>query len=133
MGTKIVPFLMFEGKAGAAMDFYVSLFENGKILRAEKYGKGEPGPEGSIKVATFRIGSQEVMCSDSPVQHGFTFTASTSLFVTCESEAQIDDLYKKLSQGGQVFMELGAYPFSRKFAWVADKFGVSWQLSLPKE
>ncbi|MNP81219.1 3-demethylubiquinone-9 3-methyltransferase [compost metagenome] len=70
------------------------------------------------------------MCIDSYVKHGFTFTPAVSLYVNCESEAEIDRVYAALSQGGQVLMPLGEYPFSSKFGWVADQFGVSWQLNL---
>lgn len=69
------------------------------------------------------------MCMDSPIKHEFTFTPAISLFVTCETESEIDELFEKLSQGGGVLMPLDSYPFSKKFAWVADRYGVSWQLS----
>ncbi|MNO02198.1 3-demethylubiquinone-9 3-methyltransferase [compost metagenome] len=64
------------------------------------------------------------------MKHGFTFTPAVSLYVNCESEAESDRVYEALSQGGQVLMPLGEYPFSSKFGWVADQFGVSWQLNL---
>jgi len=70
------------------------------------------------------------MCVDSPVKHGFTFTPAISLFVDCGSEAEIDHLFAKLVDGGQVFMPLNADPFSPKFGWLSDRFGVSWQLNL---
>ena len=70
------------------------------------------------------------MCIDSTIQHAFTFTPSMSLFVRCDTEEDIDAVFAKLSQDGQILMPLGEYPFSPKFAWVSDKFGVSWQLSL---
>ena len=81
--------------------------------------------------AAFSLAGRSFRCTDSIVQHPFTFTPAMSLFVECESEAEIDDVFGKLSQGGQVFMPLDAYPFSRRFGWVADRFGVSWQLTLP--
>jgi predicted 3-demethylubiquinone-9 3-methyltransferase (glyoxalase superfamily) len=71
------------------------------------------------------------MCIDSPVKHNFTFTPAMSLFVDCADEAELDTLFAKLSEGGQVLMPLDNYGFSRKFGWLADKFGVSWQLNLP--
>jgi len=67
---------------------------------------------------------------DSNIKHDFTFTPSVSLFVTCETEEEIDRLFAGLSEGGQVLMPLAQYPFSPKFAWVQDRFGLSWQLSL---
>jgi predicted 3-demethylubiquinone-9 3-methyltransferase (glyoxalase superfamily) len=70
------------------------------------------------------------MCMDSNVKQVFTFTPATSLFVSCATEEEIDRLFAKLSQGGQVLMPLATYPFSPKFGWVADQFGVSWQLNL---
>lgn len=73
------------------------------------------------------------MCIDSSVKHAFTFTPAMSLFVTCDSETEIDEVFAKLSKGGNVFMPLQAYPFAEKFAWCSDRFGVSWQLMLPKE
>ncbi len=134
MSPKVTPFLMFEGKAEEAMTFYVSLFDDARVVSVERWQAGEPGVEGAIKHATYELAGQQVMCSDSPPgQHDFTFTPSTSLFVTCDGEAEIGALSAKLSDGGQVLMPLDAYGFSRKFAWVADRFGVSWQLTLPFE
>jgi predicted 3-demethylubiquinone-9 3-methyltransferase (glyoxalase superfamily) len=121
---------MFEGKALEAMNFYVGLFPNARVLELRAYGPNEPGPEGSVKVAKFNIGDEIVMCSDSYVHHEFTFTPSISLFVTSNTEDEIDHLFAELSAGGQTFMPLGDYGFSRKFGWVQDRFGVSWQLSL---
>jgi predicted 3-demethylubiquinone-9 3-methyltransferase (glyoxalase superfamily) len=121
---------MFEGHAEAAMNFYISLFAGSKVLSVERYGPNEPGAEGSVKHAAFSLGGQEFMCIDSYVQHGFTFTPAMSLYVNCQTEEQLDQLFMQLSQGGQVLMPLDRYPFSPKFGWVADKFGVSWQLNL---
>ena len=73
---------------------------------------------------------KEYMAMDSNLLHQFTFTPAISIFVTCETEKEIDTLFKMLSDGGSVFMELNKYPFSEKFGWVEDKFGVSWQLNL---
>lgn len=127
----IKPFLMFQGGvAEAAMRFYVSLFEDGEILQTRRYGKGEAGAEGSIMLAEFRAAGQTVKCIDSPVAHAFGFTPSFSFFVTCQAEAELDRLYDALSQGGTVLMAVGDHGFSRRFGWVADRFGVSWQLNL---
>jgi predicted 3-demethylubiquinone-9 3-methyltransferase (glyoxalase superfamily) len=126
----IATFLMFEGKAEEAMNFYVSLFPGSRITEIRRYGAGEAGAEGSVMRAEISLPGQRLICIDSPVKHAFTFTPSVSLFVRCESEAEIDTLFSRLSQGGGVMMPLARYPFSDKFAWVADRFGVSWQLSL---
>ncbi|MDH6428544.1 hypothetical protein BSK62_17735 [Paenibacillus odorifer] len=130
LNQKIMTFLMFEGKAEEAMNFYTSLFDHSEIISIKRYGTNEAGPEGSVMQATFSLHGQVFMCIDSYVKHGFTFTPAVSLYVNCESEAEIDRVYAALSQGGQVLMPLGEYPFSSKFGWVADQFGVSWQLNL---
>ncbi|MBS1605470.1 MAG: VOC family protein [Bacteroidetes bacterium] len=128
---QIHTFLMFDGQAEAAMNFYVSLFGNSTINQIERYGKDAAGKEGTVFHATFTLNGQQYMCIDSPVKHGFTFTPAMSLYVTCDSEEQIDHLFNQLSEGGNTLMPLGTYPFSKRFGWVADKFGVSWQLTLP--
>ena len=127
---KIKTFLMFEGKAEEAMNYYASLFDRSGITSIDRYGPNEDGREGTVRKATFSLAGQEFMCIDSAVKHGFTFTPSVSLFVACDAEEEIDRLFGELSRGGGVLMPLAAYPFSRKFCWVVDKFGLSWQLSL---
>jgi predicted 3-demethylubiquinone-9 3-methyltransferase (glyoxalase superfamily) len=130
MGAKVGPFLMFQGNAEEAMNFYVSLFPGGEILDVVRYGPGEAGAEGSIMRARFSIGSQTIMCIDSVVKHGFTFTPAFSLFVDCESEEEIQRLFSALVTDGAALMPLGEYGFSRRFGWINDRFGVSWQLNL---
>jgi predicted 3-demethylubiquinone-9 3-methyltransferase (glyoxalase superfamily) len=131
MAHKISPFLMFQKScAEEAMQFYVSLFARSEIRHVERYGRGEPGPEGTVKRADFTISGQDVICIDSPVKHAFDFTPSMSLFVECESEAELQKAFDALSTGGGVLMPLNNYGFSQKFGWVNDRFGVSWQLNL---
>jgi predicted 3-demethylubiquinone-9 3-methyltransferase (glyoxalase superfamily) len=131
VALRVTPFLMFEGRAKEAMEFYVSLFPGAKIIESILYGRGEPGPEGTIKMATFTVGTQVFRCIDSAVKHEFSFTPAFSIFVDCESEEQLARFTSALSEGGKIFMPLDNYGFSRKFAWVGDRFGVSWQLNLP--
>jgi predicted 3-demethylubiquinone-9 3-methyltransferase (glyoxalase superfamily) len=128
--TRIRPFLMFEGKAEEAINFYVSLFPGSRILSIVRYGAGQPGPEGSVMKAEVAIADQTILFTDSFVKHAFTFTPSMSFFVTCNSEQEIRDLSSALAAGGSELMPLGSYGFSRQFAWVNDRFGVSWQLNL---
>lgn len=130
MAQKIKTFLMFDGRCEEAINFYVALFPDAAVASIRRHGPGEPGAEGSVKQASFVISGQTLMAVDSPVKHDFTFTPAMSLFVDVTSEAEIDALFAKLSEGGRVFMPLAAYPFSRRFGWLSDKFGVSWQLNL---
>lgn len=127
---KITPFLMYTGRAEEAINYYTSIFDRSEILSIQRYGPNEAGAEGSVFQARFSLEGQVFMCIDSSVKHAFTFTPAISLYVTCDTEAEIDRLFALLSQDGQVFMPLAAYPFSPKFGWVGDKFGVSWQLGL---
>jgi predicted 3-demethylubiquinone-9 3-methyltransferase (glyoxalase superfamily) len=128
-GPTITTFLMFSGQAEDAMKFYVGLFENSEIIDIKRYGPNEAGQEGTVMQALFSLNGENLMCIDSPVKHDFTFTPAVSLFVSSPDESRIVDYFEALSAGGQVFMPLDTYAFSRKFAWVQDRFGVSWQLS----
>jgi predicted 3-demethylubiquinone-9 3-methyltransferase (glyoxalase superfamily) len=127
---KITTFLMFEGKAEEAMSLYLSLFEDSRVLGIERYDEGGPGAPGSVKLARFALNGQEFMCIDSSVKHGFTFTPAMSLYVNCASAEELERLFEKLSSDGAVLMPPGSYGFSERFAWVADRYGVSWQLNL---
>ena len=127
---KVTPFLMFEGSAEEAMRFYVAVFHGSAVKRLERYGAGEPGAEGSVKRADFTLAGQDVICIDSPTKHAFTFTPAVSLFVECESEAELDKAFGLLSTDGSIMMPPNDYGFSRKFGWVNDRYGVSWQLNL---
>lgn len=127
---KITPFLMFDGHAEAALNFYVALFPDSKIVRLTRYGPNEAGAEGSVMHALFSLNGQEFMCIDSNARHAFTFTPAISLYVTCDTEVELDGLFEKLAEQGQVHMPLARYPFSEKFGWLSDRYGVSWQLNL---
>ena len=128
--TTVAPFLMFVGKSQAAIDFYKTVFPDTKVESLTKWAAGESGKEGEVKVATFVIAGQRIMCSDSPIKHDFDFTPSFSFFVECENEAQLKERFDKLAKGGKVMMPIGNYGFSKMFAWTSDRFGVSWQLNL---
>ncbi|MGG3526467.1 hypothetical protein COM13_25470 [Bacillus pseudomycoides] len=126
---KITTFLMFDGNAEEAMTLYTSLFDQSEIINISRYGANDPGKEGTVMHATFTLNRQEFMCIDSSVKHEFTFTPSMSLYVNCDAEAEIDEVFNKLAQEGEVLMPLAVYPFSKKFGWLNDKYGVSWQLN----
>jgi predicted 3-demethylubiquinone-9 3-methyltransferase (glyoxalase superfamily) len=129
MPRSVVTQLMFEGQAEEAMTLYVSLF-SGSVTAIERYGPGEHGKEGAVKRAEFTVGGHRLTCIDSPIKHAFTFTPSASLFVECAGEDEFDRAFATLSDGGSVLMPPGNYGFSTKFAWLNDRFGVSWQVSL---
>ncbi|WP_062106667.1 VOC family protein [Bacillus niameyensis] len=131
--SRIIPFLMFQdGKAEEAMNFYTSLMKDSQITNIIRYGANEAGEEGTVMKASFSLKGQEFMCIDSNIKHQFSFTPSFSIYVTCDNEEEIDNLYQKLLDGGQALMPIGDYGFSKKFGWINDRFGVSWQLDLPK-
>lgn len=122
---------MFQGGAAqAALDLYISSFPDSGIVRVEKYTEGDPGPVGTIKVAVFMLCGREFMCSDSPIEHNFSFTPSSSTFVEFDSLEELERVFSILSEEGEVLMPLDNYGFSPKFGWVNDRFGVSWQLNV---
>jgi predicted 3-demethylubiquinone-9 3-methyltransferase (glyoxalase superfamily) len=121
---------MFEGRAEEAMNFYVSLFDDGQVLDIMRYDAAGPGAEGSVVKASFTLAGQTIMCIDSPAKHQFTFTPAMSLFVECESREQLESLVAALSEGGAFLMPPNNYGFSQRFAWLNDRFGVSWQINL---
>ena len=131
--ANVSTFLMFQdGKAQEAMTLYASVFPGARVVSIERYGPGQPGPEGTVKVAQFDLNGHRLMFSDSFVKHPFTFTPSVSLFVDFASTEELDAAFARLAEGGQVFMPLNNYGFSRRFGWCSDRFGVSWQLNLPE-
>ncbi|MDE0103632.1 MAG: VOC family protein [Bryobacterales bacterium] len=130
----ISTFLMFHGeqhgKAEDAMKLYTSVFANSAILSVDRWGPGEPGTPGFVKVARFSINGVQFMASDSAVDHNFNFTPSISMFVECESDAELQAAFDALSDGGMALMPLDNYGFSTRFGWLQDRYGVSWQLNL---
>ncbi|WP_157218825.1 VOC family protein [Flavisphingomonas formosensis] len=131
MAATLRPMLMFEGRAEEAMTFYISLFADGAIEDVVRYGPDGPGTEGSVMRARFTVAGQSLLCIDSSVHHAFGFTPALSLFVDCDSAPQFEDLVASLGEGGTMLMPVGDYGFSRRFAWLNDRFGVSWQINLP--
>jgi predicted 3-demethylubiquinone-9 3-methyltransferase (glyoxalase superfamily) len=113
---KIVPFLWFDGKAEEAMNFYVSIFKNSKVLSVTRYGAAGPGPKGTVMSATFQLEGQQFYALNGGPQ--FTFTPAISLFVNCPTQQEVDDLWKKLSAGGR----------EDQCGWLQDKYGLSWQI-----
>ncbi|NKI32255.1 VOC family protein [Muricauda sp. DJ-13] len=128
---ELLTFLTFQKEdAEQAMNFYVSLFDNSKVIDIERWGPGMPSKEGTIKYATFQLNGSLYMCSDSPPIHEWDFTPAVSNFVNCSDEAELESLFDRLAENGTVLMPLNNYGFSQKFGFVTDQFGVSWQLNL---
>ena len=128
---QIATFLTFQKEdAEQAMNFYVSLFDNSKIVNVQRWEKGGPGKEGTIMHATFYLNGKLFMCSDSPPIHDWDFTPAIANYVDCVDENELEQLFAKLSENGNVMMPLNNYGFSQKFGFVEDQFGVSWQLNL---
>jgi predicted 3-demethylubiquinone-9 3-methyltransferase (glyoxalase superfamily) len=127
---KIRTMLMFTGQAEEAMSFYVGLFPDSGIDFLQHYGGDYPGPEGQVVHASFHLAGRGFLAMDSAIEQTAPFNPRISLYVTCADEAEVDRLFAALSEGGEVLMALDRYPFAAKYAWVADRFGVSWQLWL---
>jgi predicted 3-demethylubiquinone-9 3-methyltransferase (glyoxalase superfamily) len=130
MAKLATPFLMFEGRAEEALNFYIRVIPDSRIDELRRYGPEGPGKAGSIMVGRATLGGLAVMVSDSPVHHAFTFTPSLSLFLETRSDQEFDAIVADLAEGGGFLMAPGDYGFSRRFAWLADRFGVSWQINL---
>ena len=127
---KIIPFLWFNDQAEAAAKRYTSLFTNSQMGALVRYGENMPGEQGTVMTVAFQLAGQPFMAlNGGPV---FQFSPAISFFVACQTEEQIQALWDGLSEGGNVLMAFGAYPFSEKFGWLVDAFGVSWQLSLER-
>jgi len=116
---KITPFLWFDNNAEEAMNFYVSIFKNSRVGRVTRYGDAGPGPKGTVMSATFELDGQEFFALNGGPQ--FQFTPAISLFVNCETQQEVDELWEKLSAGGK----------KEKCGWLKDKYGLSWQI-IPK-
>lgn len=116
--------LMFSGKAEEAINFYTSLFDDGVVTSIFHHN------DGTVMFATYTLKGQMFMAMDNANRDEHPFTPAMSLFVSCDSEEEIERVFQKLSEDGTVLMPLTSYPFSKKFAWVEDKYGVSWQLNL---
>jgi predicted 3-demethylubiquinone-9 3-methyltransferase (glyoxalase superfamily) len=113
---KITPFLWFDGKAEEAANLYVSLFKNSKVLSVTRYGDAGPGPKGTVMIATFQLEGQTFFALNGGPQ--FTFSPAISFLVNCETQEEVDELWEKLSEGGE----------KNQCGWLKDKYGLSWQI-----
>ena len=120
---KIVAHLWFDKEARVAAKFYTSLFPGSKITNVTSL---HDTPSGDVDVVSFVLSEQPFMAiSAGPL---FKFNPSVSFHVKCKTKDEVDAIWKKLSEGGTVLMELGSYPFSEKYGWLQDKYGLSWQI-----
>ena len=113
---KITPFLWYDGNAEEAVNFYVSIFKNSKVVSFARYGDAGPGPKGSVMTAAFQLEGQDFVALNGGPQ--YKFTPAISFVVNCETQEEVDELWEKLSAGGR----------KDRCAWLTDKFGVSWQI-----
>ena len=113
---KITPFLWYDGQAEEAVNFYVSIFKNSRIVSMARYGDAGPGPKGSVMTAAFQLEGQDFVALNGGPQ--YKFTPAISFVVSCETQEEVDELWEKLSAGGR----------KDRCAWFTDKFGVSWQI-----
>ncbi len=129
----ITPCLWFDDQAEEAAKFYTSVFQNSKITNVNWYtdeGHEIHGKEaGSVLTVSFNLDGYDFLALNGGPQ--FKFNSAISFYVTCKTEKEIDLLWEKLSNGGSSLMDLDKYPFSEKYGWIKDQFGVSWQLILP--
>ena len=113
---KIVTFLWFNDQAEQAANFYISIFKNSKLGKISRYGEAGPGPDGSVMGVTFQLEGQEFFALNGGPH--FKFTPAISLFVNCETQEEVDDLWNKLSTGGR----------EDRCGWLTDKYGLCWQI-----
>jgi predicted 3-demethylubiquinone-9 3-methyltransferase (glyoxalase superfamily) len=113
---KVTPFLWFDTEAEEAMQFYLSIFKNSRVLEVSRYGEAGPGPAGSVMSANFVLDGQEFIALNGGPH--FKFNEAVSFFIRCGSQQEVDDFWEKLSAGGE----------KSRCGWLKDKFGVSWQV-----
>ncbi len=113
---KITTFLWFDGNAEEAVNHYISIFKNSKVLNVARYGEAGPGRKGTVMTVHFQLDGQEFIALNGGPQ--FKFTEAISLLVNCETQAEVDELWRKLSAGGE----------EGPCGWLKDKFGLSWQI-----
>jgi predicted 3-demethylubiquinone-9 3-methyltransferase (glyoxalase superfamily) len=116
MKQKITPFLWFDKEAEEAINHYISVFKDGRIVNVSRYGEAGPGTNGSVMSATFELAGQRFIALNGGPH--FKFNEAISLFVDCQSQAEVDELWEKLSAGGS----------QSRCGWLKDKFGLSWQI-----
>jgi predicted 3-demethylubiquinone-9 3-methyltransferase (glyoxalase superfamily) len=113
---KITPFLWFDDQAEEAMNFYMSVFKSSRVVEVNRYGDAGPGPKGTVMTATFELDGQEFTALNGGPH--FKFTEAISFYVNCETQQEVDELWEKLSEGGE----------EGQCGWLKDRYGLSWQI-----
>ena len=114
---KIIPFLWFNDNAEEAVDFYISIFKNSRVLNVARYGASGPGPQGSVMIIAFLLNDQKFLALNGGP--AFKFNEAISMVVQCDTQEELDAIWKKLSSGGGQEVQCG---------WLKDKYGLSWQI-----
>lgn len=130
MSTQVYTHLMFQGQAAAAIELYLSAFDDSELLYIEHFADDHESHAGQVHLAKLRIKNAEFLLIDSTARHDFTFTPAMSVFVEFSNEDEMMSVLTLLSEQGEMLMPLDDYGFSEKFVWFNDRFGVSWQLNL---
>lgn len=130
MEQKVNISLMFKGNSEEAVNFYNTVFKDSEIAHISYYNETEDNNEKKVSFGIFKLEGQEILFMDSSVEHDFTFNPSVSIYLNCYTEDEIDTVFKKLSEDGKILIPLDIYDFSRKYGWLEDKYGISWQLNL---
>lgn len=125
MITAAHPFLMFQGQCEEALTVYAGAIPGARLISLDRK------PDGTVAMARLAIGGLEILANDSPPVHDFTFTPSTSTFLTVDTAEAVDALIQALGEGGKLHMPPDSYGFSQRFGWTEDRFGVSWQINCP--
>jgi len=116
---KIIPSLWFDGKAEEAMNFYISIFKNSRVLNVSRFGDAGPGAAGTVMAVSFELDGQRFMGINGGPE--FPFSEAVSFYVDCETQQEVDELWEKLTAGGE----------ESQCGWLKDKYGLSWQI-VPK-
>ncbi|MEV2196559.1 VOC family protein [Streptomyces phaeochromogenes] len=141
---KMTPFLAFQGDAEEAMEFYASLFDDSETVQMIRARAEDAGwNEGTLQHAIFTLAGQQFMCINTPPPgnhlhkvadwHTFAFNPAFTIYLRCDSDEEFDRLYQAFAEKGEVHLPSSSYGFSPKFAWVTDRFGISWRLNLSTE
>ncbi|MDW5500795.1 VOC family protein [Pseudomonas lundensis] len=125
--SNVSTFVMFQGDAQQAIDLYSELFPDFRVQQLQHYDD-EPR---RVRHATIDFDRHNLVFTDSPVSHDFSFTPAVSLHVNFATDAELERVFARLAEGGEVLMPIDDYGFSARFGWLNDRFGLSWQLNVP--